>query len=117
MMRSLLADGPSEPIWDQGGYDARYVPSGHLLYVLNGTLFAAPFDPQSPEGLTPVPVIRNVIAHRHQGRAQLDVSDEGTLVYLKGRVAKRHWHFGEPLPRTRLEWIDQEGRSAPAART
>ena len=27
-----------------GGRDARYVPSGHLVYVLDGTLLAVPFD-------------------------------------------------------------------------
>ena len=27
----------------EGGRDARYLPSGHLVYVLDGTLFAVPF--------------------------------------------------------------------------
>ena len=28
----------------EGGRDARYVPTGHLVYVLEGTLLAVPFD-------------------------------------------------------------------------
>ena len=28
----------------RGGYYGRYVPSGHLVYIHEGTLFAAPFD-------------------------------------------------------------------------
>ena len=28
----------------QGGADARYLPTGHLLYVRRGALMAAPFD-------------------------------------------------------------------------
>ena len=31
----------------RGGYHGRYLPSGHLLYIREGTLFAAPFDVQS----------------------------------------------------------------------
>ena len=27
-----------------GGHDARYVPTGHLVYGLNGVLLAVPFD-------------------------------------------------------------------------
>ena len=28
----------------QGGSDARYVPTGHIVYVRAGALMAAPFD-------------------------------------------------------------------------
>ena len=28
-----------------GGLDGRYLPTGHLVYVLNNVLFAVPFDP------------------------------------------------------------------------
>jgi len=28
----------------EGGYDARYVPSGHLLFARTGVLMAVPFD-------------------------------------------------------------------------
>ena len=29
----------------RGGYYGRYLPSGHLAYLHDGTLFVAPFDP------------------------------------------------------------------------
>ena len=42
-----------------GGYYARYVRSGHILYMHEGTLFLVPFDPRSLEVTgTPVPVHR-----------------------------------------------------------
>src|SRR5207249_4202020 len=38
-----LPTGPRK-ILQRGGYYGRYLPSGHLVYVHDGTLFAAPFD-------------------------------------------------------------------------
>ncbi len=36
----------------EGGRDARYVPTGHLVYVLDGTLLAMPFDVDTLEVVT-----------------------------------------------------------------
>lgn len=41
----------------EGGSDARYVPTGHIVYALSGTLLAVPFDVrrlQVTGGPTPV---------------------------------------------------------------
>ena len=35
---------PSEKRLIDGGSDARYLPTGHLVYVVDGSLFAVPFD-------------------------------------------------------------------------
>ncbi|HUV12920.1 MAG TPA: protein kinase, partial [Acidobacteriota bacterium] len=44
-----------------GGTDARYVPTGHLVYVRAGTLLAVPFDVGSLEvNGDPVPVVEGV---------------------------------------------------------
>src|SRR5262249_58322647 len=71
----------------RGGYDARYVPSGHLLYIHSGTLFAMAFDPSRLESLgSPMPVLDDVTANSAAGSALYSVSDTGVLVYLTGGV-------------------------------
>jgi serine/threonine-protein kinase len=69
----------------EGGCYARYVPSGHLVYAREGGLLAAPFDLDSLS-ITggAVPVLDDVITNFVTGAAQLDVSNNGTLVYVKG---------------------------------
>lgn len=111
MMKDLRSGGEPRLLWDRGGYDVRYLEGGYLVFVLNGTLFSSRFDPDSPGRLNPEPVIKNVVSHRNQARAQFDISDDGTLVYLKGEADQYHWHFTEPLPPTQLEWIDRKGNS------
>jgi len=84
-----------------GGSDARYVATGHLIYALNGTLLAAPFDLDS-RTITggAVPVVRDVFdAGTVTGAAHFDVAANGSLAYA---------------PRTgtslRLTWVDRNGR-------
>ena len=43
VVRSLVT-GEQKVLLDDGA-DARYVPSGHLVFVRRGTLMAVPFDP------------------------------------------------------------------------
>ena len=71
----------------QGASDARYLPSGHLLYVTGGTLIARRFDPKRLELQgPPVPVIEGVrLAASITGAAFYSVSNTGTLVYVPGR--------------------------------
>ena len=38
-----LPGGPRKVV-QRGGFHGRYLPSGHLVYIHDGTLFAAPFD-------------------------------------------------------------------------
>jgi len=61
---------------------ARYVPSGHLLWVDEGSLIAAPIDLDA-FALTapPVVVVENVFA---AATSAFDVSDAGTLAYIEG---------------------------------
>jgi hypothetical protein len=81
-----VADGTRKLLID-GGSDARYVPSGHLVYSVGGTLFAARFDVDTLTVTTPsVPVVVGV--RRALGRGtparQLAISDTGTLLYSPG---------------------------------
>ena len=61
---------------------ARYVPTGHLLFLRQGTLFAAPFDVNRLEVRgTPSPVLEGVAYTNINGDAFFDFSKNGTLIY------------------------------------
>ena len=98
-----------------GGADARYVSTGHLVYVREGVLFAAPFDLQRIE-LTggPVGVVTDVMQAAYfrgqnadTGAAQFAVSTTGTLVYLPGGTLR-------PPERSVIS-VDRSGRLEPLA--
>jgi hypothetical protein len=66
----------------RGGTFGRYLPSGHLVYVNRGTLFAVPFDVDRLEVHgTPAPVLDQIDYNAGQGSAQIDFSQTGTLIY------------------------------------
>jgi serine/threonine-protein kinase len=101
----------------RGGYYGRYLQSGHLVYVLHGTLFAASFDLARLE-LTgqPVPVIEDIAAYPGgsagglAGSAQFASTNSGTAVYLAGESL---------VNEAPLQWMDHTGnvtalRAAPA---
>ncbi len=68
----------------QGGSDARFVSTGHLIYAVGGTVFAVPFDPHALELRgTAVSVVEGV-RRSSSGALQLAVSASGALVYLPG---------------------------------
>ncbi len=70
-----------------GGTDARYLPTGHLVYALNGVLFAQPFVLGRLETTGgPVGVVEG-IARTPAGGAQFGFSNTGSLIYLPGSVA------------------------------
>ena len=59
----------------RGGTFGRYLPSGHLVYVNSGTLFAVPFDLDRLEVRgTPAPVLEQVATAPRMGSAQFDFS-------------------------------------------
>ena len=80
-----LADGTRRVLIE--GSDARYLPSGHLVYAVAGTVFAVSFDAASLTVTgTPVPAIVGVrrATGLPTGTSQLAVSTTGTLVYVPG---------------------------------
>ena len=75
-----------------GGADPRYVSTGHIVYALKNTLFALPFDRDTLQVRGgPVPVVQEVrrAVAAGIGIAQYAVSDNGSLVYIKGTDASR----------------------------
>lgn len=95
-----LAGGPPRVI-QRGGFHGRYLPSGHLVYIHDGTLFAAPFDLDRLEMTgPPVPALEGVASNAITGGAQFSFSAAGMLVYLPGPMV------GAGLP---LYWMTREG--------
>ncbi len=88
------------------GSDARYVPTGHLLYALESVLLAVPFDIDSLEVAGgSIPVVEDLMRAGGgaiaTGTANYAVSDTGSLTYVSGG--------GQTLPTTSLVWVDREG--------
>jgi serine/threonine-protein kinase len=89
----------------QGGMFGRYLPSGYLVYMNRGTLFAVPFDLERLEVHgTPAPVLDQVGYNAAQGSAQFDFSQAGTLVYHSGGTG------GGLLT---VAWLDGAGKTQP----
>jgi len=90
----------------EGGTDGRWVPTGHLVYVLDGTLFAVAFDPRSIEPLSgSASMIEGIsTAGRFAGAAQYGFSENGRLVYVPGTAA------GDGF---QLAWVDLDGQVDP----
>jgi serine/threonine-protein kinase len=92
-----------------GASDGRYLPTGHLVYAVGGTVFARLFNPRAPSRIgEQVPVIEGV-ARTLQGStgvAHFVTSDDGTLLYVAGPVAGRFT----------LRALGAAGRSGPVER-
>ena len=64
------------------------MPSGHLVYVHDGTLFAAPFDHVALEVTGPGrPIIENIANSPNTGAAQFAFAADGKAAYLPGDLA------------------------------
>ena len=93
----------------EGGRDARYLPTGHLVYGIGNGLFARVFD---AETLTvsggAVPLLQSVSAVTGANSADMNfsVSSDGTLIYVVGT---------SPVPERSLVWVDRDGRETPLA--
>ena len=97
--------------------DARYVPTGHLVFARLGKLMAVPFalDTLKPDG-TPVPIISDVRQALNAfdtlfgcGAAQFSFSSGGSLLYAEGGV------IADSRIENSLVWVDQKGESQPAS--
>ena len=82
-------------------YDARYVPTGHLVYWKDGGLFAVPFDANRVEVTGgAVSLVENVLAELFTGLAHFDISDTGTLVYISSAGEEQR----------SVAWVERSGR-------
>jgi serine/threonine-protein kinase len=102
-----LPEGPKK-VLQRDAFYGRYVASGHLVFIRNGTLFAAPFDLDRLE-LTaqPVPILEEVVGDPTTG-AHYAVADNGTLIYLSGSVVQAGY---------RVDWMNPDGSTQPLVAT
>jgi eukaryotic-like serine/threonine-protein kinase len=85
----------------KGGTNARYATSGHIVFARAGAILAAPFDLTRMEVTGPAVTLIEGIRIEEWGAAQFALSQEGTLVYVKGGPA---W-IGK------LSIVDRQGNS------
>src|SRR6185295_11394037 len=84
-----MLPGGERKIVHRGGYHGRYVPSGHLLFVHGGTLFAEPFDLERLEARGPaVPVVASVETSTVNAGAEFATAANGLLLYRPGDSAE-----------------------------
>ena len=108
-----------------GGRNARYVRTGHLVYARGESLFAVPFNPGQLEvtgGQVPilegVKAVVNTVTGGTAPPAHFSFSDLGSLVYVPDTV--RGTYQANPLDRLygstgslTLVWVDREGQEEP----
>jgi serine/threonine protein kinase len=105
-----LDDGGRKVVVEDGA-DARYLPTGHLVFARRGVLMAAPFDLSRLElAAPPVPVLEGVSqslnwgeTSLNSGAAQFAVSDSGLLAWAPGGIV-------EDTP-NELLLVDEAGRT------
>ena len=86
----------------QGGSNARYSPTGHLVYGTEGGLWAVPFDQDSLEVVGAPDLVVEGVATKPSGAVNFALSQDGSLVYVSGTAERG-------VERT-LVWVDREGR-------
>jgi len=85
------------------GVASRLLPTGHLVFVRSGTLWAAKFDESSLQMQgTPVPVVEGIRVEGG-GAVQYSVGRDGTLMYIPGANSAA----------SNLVWIDRKGGQVP----
>jgi len=96
-----MASGQRKKL-QRGGFHARYVASGHVVYVHEGTLFAVPFDLQQLEVTgQPTPILEGVVSNPANAGAQFSFCEAGNLVYVAGRAGGQN---------VSIYWMDREGK-------
>ena len=97
----LLDTGERRVLIENGAF-GRYVPSGHLLFVRDGALLAAPFDLERLEIVGgELPILEDIAFQSTEAGSQYAVSDTGLLVYLSSSA------FDPPAE---LTVVDRDGR-------
>ncbi len=92
--------------------DARYVRTGHVVFLRRGTLWAVPFDLRDMETSGPETPVRSGIIQalvptsRNTTAGQYGVSSAGHLIFASGGVPAA-WVNS-------LAWVDREGHDEPA---
>ena len=96
--------GGTPKIVVRGSHFGRYVPTGHLVYLQRGTLFAVRFDLNRLETMgEAVPAVEGVLTNLSTSGAQVAFSADGTLVYVPGVAA---------TPGSAIDWLTRDGKTS-----
>ena len=88
-----------------GGSYPRYSPTGHIVYGMDGSLYAVAFDLDRLEVTgAPVELVDEVVT-KTSGAAGFSLAQDGTLVYIPGRET-------DSAP-GRIVWLDSDGQQMP----
>ena len=98
-----LQDHNRKMLLERAGMYPRYLPSGHLVYVSSGSLFAVPFDLKRLHVTGAATRLGEVAADIPRGFAQFDFSAAGIFAF------RTHGGQGLSTP----QWLDSAGRSEP----
>jgi serine/threonine-protein kinase len=102
-IEAVEVEGGERKLIHQGGYFARYVATGHLLFANEGTIYALAFDPRRLEASgAPMPVLQGVAENPGLGSASFSVADDGLLAYVGGSDALREFP---------IVWTDRQGQT------
>jgi serine/threonine-protein kinase len=88
----------------RGGTFARYLPSGHILYLEQNTLWAAPFDLDRLAVTGPAQPMIEEVNRNQLGLGDFGFSNSGTLVYVSTKGASLRYQ---------IQWLDSTGRTTP----
>jgi eukaryotic-like serine/threonine-protein kinase len=99
---AILATGERRTLLP--GSAGHVLPTGHLVFVRGGSLWAVGFDEDRLQVVgTPVPVVEGVRVETG-GAVQYAIANNGTLAYLPG---------GNTSRTAQLSWIDRAGHEDP----
>ena len=107
-VEAVRLDTGERKVLVKAAYDARYLPSGHLVYARAGAILAAPFDLDRLETTGPaVTLVERVADNPLGGSGGYHLSAEGTLVYRAAASTEG---------RT-LTWVTRDGQEMPVPLT
>ncbi|MFC2142139.1 protein kinase [Acidobacteriota bacterium] len=103
-----ILTGERKPLIENGA-EARFSPTGHLVFVRQGTLFAVPFDPKNLEitgaAVEVLSSVRQAVngldTDCDTGSGHFSFSASGSLAFLSGG--------GFPDPNKTMVWVDRKG--------
>jgi serine/threonine-protein kinase len=113
-IEAVPADGGTRKVIVSNGLSPRFIPTGHLLYLLKDTLFAVRFDPDTLQTSgDPVPIVDDVKT-TYSGLVAVggfSVATNGTLVYRRATGPPESGIAGTAQAATVIEWVAGEKRT------
>ena len=103
-----------------GGSDARYIPTGHIVYIVGNTLFAAPFDLKRRVVGSPATMVEGVlhlvtpVTDWPFAVGQFGFSANGTLIYVPVNPQPAGPSGANREIRVVTRWFDEIKRRLPS---